>query len=145
VVTREASSTTSWRNSSSAFAGLSLVRFYREGAQRRTDDNGCCLRNFANLFILLHDFLNTRLQKEKRKEKGIGKDALDMTDGQHEEAHHREFRRLVSIFHDGCLGVEDLAVGTDAAGRVRRGNVRVKGTSGTSLLGPTWNLFYVWG
>jgi hypothetical protein len=49
-----------------------------EEAQRRTDDDGGCLRNFANLFILLHDFLNTRLQRN-RKEVIIGKDAMTIT------------------------------------------------------------------
>lgn len=68
--------------------------------QRRTDDDGCCLRDFANLFILLHDFLNTSLQKERK----IGKDAFCVSDrinDHHYEAYNREFCRLVSIFHDG--------------------------------------------
>ena len=111
------------------------MRFYREGLQRRTDDDGCCLRNFANLFILLHDFLNARLQKERK----IGKDASYVSDrinDHHWEAYNWEFCRLVSIFHDGRQGIEDLGV-TDRAGRVRWGNVCARGSSGfgLSLLG----------
>jgi hypothetical protein len=58
-----------------------LATCYEGGIQRRTDDDGCCLCYFSDLFILLHDFLNARLLNGVTfvEKKTSGKDAFSLT------------------------------------------------------------------
>ena len=72
----------------------------RFATQQRTDDDGCCLCNLANLFILLHNFLNARLEIMEQKEvtRSVWTDCIK---GYQMKTYNRELCRLVSIFHGG--------------------------------------------
>ena len=68
-----------------------------------------------------------------------------MTDGQHEEAHHREFCRLVSIFHDGCLGGRRFGCRYRGGWEIEAGKRTREGNEWNIAAWAYLDLFYVWG